>query len=165
MLTASDRKRPRNDVDEDEAIFLKRTRTIVPDFTCEVYHNEQVSPLRLSTLLEHYTSIVLFFYERDLLNYTAFLNSKALPVMVSTDTVMVHRGFCRTHGGLAQPPPFPLVGDQTRLISRHFDVLDLATGNARRSVFIINQQRNIIATFLPTNTGYNMPLITSSIKS
>ncbi|CAO3600008.1 unnamed protein product [Absidia cylindrospora] len=175
-----ERKRSVHDLDEDLSfLFQKRScmTNLVPDFECNAFYQGQVVDIRLSNLLEQYNSVVLFFYERDFTanslrdveqvreHYDEFAAKNSLPIMISTDTAMVHRGFCSTEaqGGLSYQPEFPMLGDTTRLITRHFDVLNNDTGNARRSVFVIDHHHKVKYSFMPLDSEqpFSMPVILS----
>ncbi|KAI8088805.1 thioredoxin-like protein [Halteromyces radiatus] len=186
MITITPTEERKRSMDDDYLlqVFQKRRPSLnftVPDFKCDAYYQESLQTLSLSDILQEYHSIILFFYERDFTNsaindilqvrecYKEFMDKKALPIMISTDTAMVHRGFCSSsiQGGLNTVPEFPLLGDATRLISRHFDVLENETGNARRSVFVIDHHHKIKYSFMPLDSEqpYSMSVILSMVSN
>ncbi|ORX59588.1 thioredoxin-like protein [Hesseltinella vesiculosa] len=182
----SERKRSISDYDPDvpDMSLLPKRRSLsletVPDFECQAYFQDTVQTLKLSQLMADHRYLVLFFYECDFTeeatrdieqiidHFTQFEQQRTIPIVISTDTPMVHRGFCSATipGALAGSPPFPMLGDTTRLIARHFDALDEQSGNAKRCVYLIDSNGRIKYSFTPLEKDqpYCMSLLLSMVK-
>ncbi|KAI8069579.1 thioredoxin-like protein [Gongronella butleri] len=182
-MILSERKRSISDYERDQQpevrVVPKRNCSSqpVPDFDCSAYFQSEIQTIKLSQLLSTHRYLLLFFYECDftqdatrdveqvMQHYTQFQQQQVIPLMISTDTPLVHRGFCSpgVPGALSTPPSFPMLGDTTRLIARHFGVLDDSSGMARRCVFLLDNQGRIKYSFTPLDKAqpYCMPLLLS----
>ena len=96
--------------------------------------------------------LILFFYPADFSfvcpteirgfrdHYEQIRSLKADVLAVSTDSIYSHRAWIETppeRNGVG-PLPFPLASDITKLVSRHYGVLDEEEGMALRGLFIID---------------------------
>ncbi|KAI8984208.1 thioredoxin-like protein [Mycotypha africana] len=136
-------------------ISQRSTELVAPDFNCAAVFNNEIFRLQLSNLLNTHKAVVLFFYESDFAvndislisrHYERLQHLNSVPLAMSTDTEMVHAAFLRS--SLTFSPPFPLVADTTRSVSRHFNVINPDSGLTQRSAFIIDRSRKVRFSFV-----------------
>lgn len=75
-------------------------------------------------------------------HYRQFRSLRADILAVSTDSIYSHRAWIQTPpemGGVGELP-YPLASDITKMVSRHYGVLDEDEGMAMRSLFIIDPE-------------------------
>ncbi|ORX45672.1 hypothetical protein DM01DRAFT_1339902 [Hesseltinella vesiculosa] len=74
-----------------------------------------------------------------------FHKFQALPLVMSVDDETAHQAFLQHH---QMSLPFPLLSDPTRSVTRYFNALDPSTGQAKRSVFVIDKFRHVKFSFI-----------------
>ena len=125
----------------------------IPEFEAQALHQNKFIPIRREHLLGHWS--VLFFYPadftfvcptelEDLADHEAEFDALGVKVMtVSTDTHFTHKAW-KDHSEAVRKVNFPMLADPTHQLSRHFGVLDEATGLAHRATFVINPQGRVV---------------------
>jgi peroxiredoxin (alkyl hydroperoxide reductase subunit C) len=119
----------------------------VPDFELEAYHNDDIKKLKLTDYKGKW--LVIAFYPadftfvcptelRELAEYhEKFKEAGAEIVSVSTDTVYVHKAWHDTSQAINKVK-FPMIGDPSGKLSRHFGVYLEDKGIALRATFIVD---------------------------
>ena len=120
-----------------------------PDFDAKAFVDGRFEDFRLSKLRGKW--VVLFFYPADFTfvcpteiqgfaeKYEEFKKAGAEIVSVSRDTIYVHKAWVE-HDDRVAEARYPMVEDRKGEISRDYGVLDEASGNSQRGLFIINPE-------------------------
>lgn len=123
--------------------------TPVPSFTATAYVNGQFRTVTEADLRGHWS--VLVFYPADFTfvcptelgdladHYAAFQDLGVELYGVSTDTHFAHKAWADTSATIGRVQ-YPLIGDPTHALSRHFGVLVESEGVALRGTFVINPE-------------------------
>jgi peroxiredoxin (alkyl hydroperoxide reductase subunit C) len=118
-----------------------------PDFDAKAFVDGKIEDFRLSKLRGKW--VVLFFYPADFTfvcpteiqgfaeKYEEFKKAGAEIASVSRDTVYVHKAWVE-HDDRVAEAKYPMIEDRKGEISKDYGVLDEATGNSQRGLFIIN---------------------------
>ena len=125
----------------------------VPEFQVDALVPQGFIKVRREDLMTHWS--VLFFYPadftfvcptelEDLADHEAEFKKMGVNVYtVSTDTHFTHKAW-KDHSEAVRKVKFPMLADPTHLLSRHFGVLDEATGLAHRATFVLNPQGRVV---------------------
>jgi peroxiredoxin (alkyl hydroperoxide reductase subunit C) len=120
-----------------------------PEFTAEVFHNEETKKIHLRDYRGKW--VVLFFYPADFTfvcptelealadNYGEFQKLGAEVLSVSTDTVFVHKAW-HDHSEAVKKIKFPMVADPTGNISRAYGTYVPEEGLSLRGTFLIDPE-------------------------
>jgi peroxiredoxin (alkyl hydroperoxide reductase subunit C) len=120
-----------------------------PEFTAEVFHNEETKKIHLRDYQGKW--VVLFFYPADFTfvcptelealadNYGEFQKLGAEVLSVSTDTVFVHKAW-HDHSEAVKKIKFPMVADPTGNISRAYGTYVPEEGLSLRGTFLIDPE-------------------------
>ncbi|MCL4447030.1 MAG: peroxiredoxin [Thermoplasmatales archaeon] len=120
-----------------------------PEFDAKAFIDGRIEDFRLSKLRGRW--VVLFFYPADFTyvcpteiqgfaeRYVDFKKAGAEIVAVSRDTVFVHKAWVE-HDDRVAEAKYPMIEDRKGEISRDYGVLDEASGNSQRGLFIINPE-------------------------
>jgi peroxiredoxin 2/4 len=123
---------------------LPRTGDNAPDFKAQGFFRGNVSEYSLASCKEKW--LVLFFYPADFTFICptevtgfskmakAFVDETAMIFGASVDSIDSHRSWAEELGGLE----YPLLSDESKILSRDYGVLDEKEGVALRATFIIN---------------------------
>lgn len=131
-----------------ESVVIKIGET-VPDFSFEIFQNEQIQKVKLSDYKGKWT--ILFFYPADFTfvcpteleemadNYEEFKKLDAEVLSVSTDTVFVHKAW-HDESPAIKKIQFPMVADPTGNLAKAFGTYIEEEGLSLRGTFIINPE-------------------------
>lgn len=118
-----------------------------PEFSAEVFQNEEVKKINLSDYRGKWT--VLFFYPADFTfvcptelealadNYEEFKKLGTEVLSISTDTVFVHKAW-HDHSEAVKKIKFPMVADPTGNIARAYGTYIPEEGLSLRGTFLID---------------------------
>ena len=121
--------------------------TTVQPFKATAYHNGEFKPVTESDLLGHWS--VLVFYPADFTfvcptelgdladHYAAFQKMGVEIYGISTDTHFTHKAW-HDNSETISKVRYPLIGDPTHVLARHFQVLIEEEGVALRGTFVID---------------------------
>ena len=124
----------------------------VEDFEVEVFHQEEIKPVKLSDYKGKW--VVLVFYPADFtfvcptelkevaLLYPKFQAAGAEVISVSTDTAFVHKAW-HDESEAIKLVDYPMAADPTGKLSKQFGVYMEDTGLALRGTFIIDPDGNL----------------------
>jgi peroxiredoxin (alkyl hydroperoxide reductase subunit C) len=119
----------------------------IKPFNATAYRNGQFVPVSNQTLKDKWSVIV--FYPADFTfvcptelgdladRYAEFQQLGVEIYNVSTDTHFTHKAWHNTSDTIGKIA-YPMIGDPTQAISRHFDVLVEEEGMALRGTFVVN---------------------------
>jgi len=126
-----------------------------PEFTTEVFHNEQIDTISLKEYRGKW--VVLFFYPADFTfvcptelkelsdNYETFKKLNTEVLSVSVDTAFVHKAWHDQSETIKQIE-FPMIADPTRKICNYYGTLIEEEGLSLRATFIIDP-KGVLKTF------------------
>ncbi len=118
-----------------------------PEFTTEVFHNEQIDTISLKDYKGKW--VVLFFYPADFTfvcptelgeladNYETFKKLNTEVLSVSVDTAFVHKAW-HDESATIKKIQFPMVADPTHTICNLYNTLIESEGLSLRATFIID---------------------------
>ncbi len=130
-----------------------------PDFIAKAYYNGNFKDLRLADYRGKW--VVLFFYPADFTfvcptelegfadDYQKFKDKNAEILSVSVDSEYVHKAWAESDQRISKVK-YPLIADRKKEISRAYGVLNEASGNSHRGLFIIDPD-GIIKYFVVTD--------------
>ena len=125
----------------------------LPAFKNHAYHNEHFVELTEKDFQGKWS--VLVFYPADFTfvcpteledladHYHEFKALGAEVYGVSTDTHFAHKAWHDTSEAIKKVQ-YPLIGDPTHILSKHFDVLIEEEGVALRGTFVINPEGKVV---------------------
>jgi len=125
-----------------------------PEFTTEVFHNEQIDTISLKNYRGKW--VVLFFYPADFTfvcptelgelaqNYDKFKEMNTEVLSVSVDTAFVHKAW-HDQSETIKNIQFPMIADPTRKICNSYETLIEHEGLSLRATFVIDPKGMIKA--------------------
>ncbi len=120
---------------------------VVPDFSVEAFHNEDIKKVNLADRKGKWT--VVFFYPADFtfvcpteleelaVNYAEFQKLNVEIFSVSQDTVYVHKAW-HDHSEAIKKVQYPMLADPTHKLSKMFGTYIEDEGMSLRGTFIID---------------------------
>jgi peroxiredoxin (alkyl hydroperoxide reductase subunit C) len=147
----------------------------IPDFEFEIFHNEEISKIKLSTYGGKW--LILLFYPADFtfvcpteledaaLHYDEFKKLNAEIISVSTDTAFVHKAW-HDHSESIKKIQYPMAADPHGRMSRAFGTYVEDDGLSIRASFIIDPDRNLIFYEMHSNNiGRNIKEILRKLQA
>ena len=125
----------------------------VDDFKAQAFHNGEFKTITKDDILGKWC--VFFFYPADFTfvcpteledladHYEEFKEINCELYAISTDTHFVHKAW-HDASNTIKKIQFPMIGDPTGNLSRHFDVMIEQDGMAERGSFVINPDGEIV---------------------
>lgn len=128
--------------------------TEICDFKLQAFHDGEFREVDKKELLKNHFSVI-FFYPADFTfvcptelkdladNYKAFQERGVEVYSVSCDTHFVHKAWSDQSPSI-KDIKFPMIGDPTGILGKHFNVYNEANGLTDRGTFLLDKDGKVV---------------------